>query len=114
MSAQEGKLDTGICCGTSCCRFGEDPAGKMAPTTLPVSKGVEPRGARLGVVDKTVVASSTASSLSAQEGVRWRGVRHGVAGNVDRPQGSALQPPSPPGGEGNMAAEGLAVCPLSG
>ncbi len=34
-------------------------------------------------------------------------------GNVDHPVGSALQLPSPPGGEGNMAAGGLGVYPLS-
>ncbi len=59
-------------------------------------------------------AFGTASPLSARVGVRWRGVRRGVAGNVDRPLGSALLPPSPPGGEGNMATEGLGLCPLSG
>ncbi len=74
-SAQEDKLETGMYCGTSCCRLGGDPAGKTAPTTLPVSGGAEPRG----------------------EVVRWRGVWRGVAGNVDRPSGSALQLPSPPG-----------------
>ncbi len=42
------------------------------------------------------------------------GVRRGVADNVDVPVGSVLQPPSPPGGEGNMAAGGLGMCPLSG
>jgi hypothetical protein len=57
-------------------------------------------------------ASSTASPLSTQEGERWRGVRHGVAVNVDRPVGSALQLPSPPGGEGSMTAGGLGVYPL--
>jgi hypothetical protein len=41
-------------------------------------------------------------------------VRRGVAGNIDRPSGSALQVPSPPGGEGNMAAAGLGLGPLSG
>ncbi len=41
-------------------------------------------------------------------------MQRGVAGNVDRPVGSALQLPSPPGGEGNMAAGGLGVCSLSG
>ncbi len=41
--------------------------------------------------------------------MRWRGVRLGVAVNFDRPEGSALLPPTPPrwgGGEGNMAAGG--------
>jgi hypothetical protein len=36
-SAQEGELDTGICCRMSCCRFGGDPAGRPVPTTLLVS-----------------------------------------------------------------------------
>ncbi len=98
-------------CGTSCCRLCEDPAGAPAPTTLPVSGGSEPRGARLGEAGRTAVASSTVSPLSAREGARWRGVRRGVAGNFDRPSGSALQLPSPPGGEGNMAALGLGVGP---
>ncbi len=62
---------------------------------------------------RAAVASSTASPLSAREGERWWGLRRGVAGNVDRPVGSALQLPSPPGGEGNMAAGGLGVYPLS-
>jgi hypothetical protein len=57
-------------------------------------------------------ASSTASPLSSREGERWRGVRRGVAGNVDRPVGSALQLPSPPVGEGSMTAGGLGVHPL--
>jgi hypothetical protein len=113
-SAQEGELETGMYYRTSCCRIGGDPAGKAAPTTLPVSRGAEPRGARLGVAGRDAVASSTASPLSARVGVRWWGVRRGVAGNIDRPLGSALLPPSPPGGEGNMATEGLGVCPLSG
>jgi hypothetical protein len=38
-SAQEGELETGMYCGTSCCRLGGEPAGKVAPTTLPVSGG---------------------------------------------------------------------------
>jgi hypothetical protein len=57
-------------------------------------------------------AYCTASPLSAQEGERWRGVRRGVAGNIDRPVGSALQLPSPPWGEGSMTAGGLGVHPL--
>jgi hypothetical protein len=61
---------------------------------------------------RAAVASSTASPLSAWEGERWRGVRRGVADNVDRPEGSALQLHSPPGGE-YMAAGGLGVHPLS-
>ncbi len=113
-SAQEGESETGVHCGTSCCRLYGDPAGASAPTTLPVSGGSEPRGARLGVAGRAAIASVTASPLSAREGARWRGVRRGVAGNVDRPSGSALQLPSPPGGEGNMAAVGLGVGPLSG
>jgi hypothetical protein len=84
-SAQEGELETGEHCGTSCCRLCGDPAGAPAPITLPASGGSEPRGARLGVAGSTAVASSTVSLLSAREGVRWRGVRRGVAGNVDRP-----------------------------
>jgi hypothetical protein len=113
-SAQEGESKTGVHCNTSCCRLCEDPAGAPALTTLPVSGRLEPRGARLGVAGKTAVASSTASPLSAREGARWRGVRRGIAGNVDRPSGSALQLPSPPGGEGKMTAAGLGVGPLSG
>jgi hypothetical protein len=101
-------------CGTSCCCLCEDPAGAQALTTLPVSRGVELRGARLGVAGKTSVTSSTASLLSAREGAKWRGVRRGIAGNVDCPSRSALQLPSPPGGEGNMAAVGLGVGHLSG
>ncbi len=54
-------------------------------------------------------ASSTASPLSAREGEKWRGVRRGVAGSVDCPVGSALELPSPPGGEGSMTAGGLGV-----
>jgi hypothetical protein len=38
-SAQEGKSETGVHCGTSCCRLCEDPAGTPAPTTLPVNGG---------------------------------------------------------------------------
>jgi hypothetical protein len=114
MSAQEGESETGVHCGTSCCRLYGDPAGALSPTTLPVSRGSEPRGARLGVAGRAAVASVTASPLSAWEGARWRGVRRGIAGNVDRPSGSALQLPSPPGGEGSMAAVGLGVGPLSG
>ncbi len=72
--------------------------------------GAEPQGARLGVAGRATVPSCTAGPLSdPKEGeVRWRGVRLGVAGNFDRPEGSTLLPPSPPqwGGEGNMAAEG--------
>jgi hypothetical protein len=45
-------------------------------------------------------AYSMASPLSAREGERWWGVRRGVAGNVDRPVGSALQLPSPLWGRG--------------
>ncbi len=41
-------------------------------------------------------------------------MQRGVAGNVDGPSGSALQLHSPPGEEGNMAAAGLGVGPLSG
>jgi hypothetical protein len=110
-SAQEGESETGVHCGTSCCRLCENPAGAPAPITLPVSGGLEPRGARLGVAGRTAVASSTVIPLSAREGARWQGVRRGVAGNADRPSGSALQLPSPPGGEGNMAAAGLGVGP---
>jgi hypothetical protein len=40
------------------------------------------------------------------------GVCHGVTGNVDRPVGSALQLPPPPGGKGSMTAGGLGVHPL--
>jgi hypothetical protein len=112
--SQEGESETGVHCGTSCCRLYGDPAGAPAPTTLPVSGGSEPRGARLGVAGIAAVASVTASPLSAREGARWRGVRRGVAGNVDRPSGSALQLPSPPGGEMNMATVGLGKGPLSG
>jgi hypothetical protein len=43
-----------------------------------------------------------------------RHVLRDVAVNVDRPSGSALLPPSPPGGEGNMASAGLGVCLLTG
>jgi hypothetical protein len=111
-SAQEGESETGVHCGTSCCRLCEDQAGAPAPTTLPVSREREPRGAILGVAGRTAVASSTASSRSAREGARWRGVRRGIACNVDRPSGSVLQLPSPPGGEGNMAAAGLGVGPF--
>jgi hypothetical protein len=113
-SAQVGELETGRHCGVSCGRLNVDLAGRPASTTLPASGGAEPRGARLGVAGKAAVASSTASPLSSREGERWWGVRRGVADNVDRPVGSILQPPSPPGGEGNMAAGGLSVCPLSG
>ncbi len=35
-----------------------------------------------------------------------------MAVNVDHPVGSALQLPSPPGGEGSMTAGGLGVYPL--
>jgi hypothetical protein len=99
-SAQEGESETGVHCGTSwCCLYG-DPVGTPAPTTLPVSGGSEPRGARLGVAGIAAVTSVTASPLSAWEGPRWRGVLRGIAGNVDRPSGSALQLPSPPGGRG--------------
>ncbi len=38
-SAQEGELETGMYCVTSCCRIGGDPAGKAALTTLPASRG---------------------------------------------------------------------------
>jgi hypothetical protein len=113
-SAQEGELETGRHCGASCSRLDGDPAGRPAPTTLPVSAGAEQRGARLGMAGRAAVASSTASPLSAREGERWQGVRRGMADNVDRPVGSALQLPSPPEGEGNMAAVGLGVYPLSG
>jgi hypothetical protein len=130
-SAQEGESETGVHCNMSCCRLSEDPAGAPAPTTLPVRGGVGAARGQTGVAGKTVVASSTASPFSAREGARWRGVWHGVAGNIDRPSGSALQLPSPPGGEGspsgsalqlpsppggegNMAAAGLGVGPLSG
>jgi hypothetical protein len=41
-SAQEGESETGVHCGTSCCRLCEDPASAPAPTTLPVSGGSEP------------------------------------------------------------------------
>jgi hypothetical protein len=111
-SAQVGELETGRHCGASCSRLDGDPAGRPAPTTLPVSGGAEPRGARLGMAGRAAGASSTASPLSAREGERWRGVQRGVGDNVDRPVGSALQPPSPPGGEGNMAA-GVWACALS-
>jgi hypothetical protein len=60
--------------------------------------GAEPHASRLGVAGKTAVLSCTASPLSdPKEGeVRWRGVRHRVAVNFDRPEGSTLLPPSPP------------------
>ncbi len=61
---------------------------------------------------RAAVASSTASPLSTREGERWRGVRRGVAVNVDRPVRSALQLPSPRGGEGSMTAGGLGVHPV--
>jgi hypothetical protein len=108
-SAQEGELETGRHCGASCGCLDGDPAGRPAPNTLPVSWGAEPRGARLGMAGRAAVASSTASPLSAREGERWQRVRCGVADNIDRPVGSALRLPSPPGGEGNMAAVGLGV-----
>jgi hypothetical protein len=62
--------------------------------------GVEPRGARLGEAGKTAVPPCSAGPLSyPKEGeVRWRGLRLGVVGNFDRPDGSTLLPPSPPGG----------------
>jgi hypothetical protein len=63
---------------------------------------------------RAAVTSSMTSPLSAREGVRWQGVQRGIAGNVDRPLGSSLQLPSPPGGEGNMAAGRLGMYPLSG
>jgi hypothetical protein len=40
-SAQEGELETGKHCGPSCSSLDGDPAGRPAPTTLPVSKGAE-------------------------------------------------------------------------
>jgi hypothetical protein len=118
-SGQEGELDmvTGLYYGASCCRCsgGPDTAGQAAPTTFPVSREAEPQEARLGVAGSPAVSHcSMASLLSAREGERWWGVRRGVAGNIDCSKGSALLPPSPPGGEGNMAADGLGVCPLSG
>ncbi len=42
------------------------------------------------------------------------GVRRGVAGNIDRPSGSATAANLTPWGGGNMAAAGLGVGPLSG
>jgi hypothetical protein len=72
-SAQEGESETGVQCGTSCCRLCENLAGAPAPITLPVSRGSEPRGARLGVAGRTAVASSMVIPLSAREGARWRG-----------------------------------------
>jgi hypothetical protein len=38
-SAREGELETGKHCDTSCSRLDGDPAGRPAPTTLPVSGG---------------------------------------------------------------------------
>jgi hypothetical protein len=111
-SAQVSELETGRHCGASCGRLDGDPAGRPAPTTLPVSRRAEPRGARLGMAGRAAVASSMACPLSAREGERWWGVRRGVAGNVDRPVGSALQPPSPPGGRGTWLQGGWA-CALS-
>jgi hypothetical protein len=67
-SAQEGDMETGRHCSTSCSRLDGDPASRPAPTTLPLSGGVEPRGARLGMAGRAAIASSTASPLSAQEG----------------------------------------------
>jgi hypothetical protein len=62
------------------------------------------------VAGRAAVLSCTAGPLSdPKEGeVMWRGVQLGVAVNFDRPEGSALLPPTPPrwGGEGNMAAGG--------
>ncbi len=113
-SAQEGELETGVHCSTSCCRLCEDPAGALAPTTLPVSGRSELRGARLGVAGRTAVASSTVSPLLAREGARWRGVRRGVAGNVDRPSGSALQLSHPrPWGGGEHGCSGVGRGALS-
>jgi hypothetical protein len=56
-SAQEGELETGTYCGMSCSRLGGDPADKAVPTTLPVSRGSEPRGARLGVAGRDGVVT---------------------------------------------------------
>ncbi len=71
---------------------------------------MEPQGARLGEAGKTAVPPCTASPLSdPKEGeVRWRGVRLGVAGNFDCPEGSTLLPPSPPwwGGRGTWLQVG--------
>jgi hypothetical protein len=39
MSAQEGELETGKLWETSCGRLDGDPAGRPAPTTLPVRGG---------------------------------------------------------------------------
>jgi hypothetical protein len=64
------------------------------------------------MADRAADAYCTAGPLSVREGERWRGVRRGVTGNVDRPVGSALQLPPPPGGEGSMTAGGLGVHPL--
>jgi hypothetical protein len=76
------------------------PSGPCGSELSPSDWGnVEPRGARLGVAGKTAVASCMAGPLSApNEGeVTWRGVRRGVAENVDRSDGSELLPPSLPG-----------------
>jgi hypothetical protein len=110
-SAQVGELETGRHCSASCGRLNGDPAGRQAPTTLPASGGAEPLGARLGVAGRAAVASSMASLLSAREGEVWWGVRRGVAGNVDRPVGSALQPPSPPWGGGEHGCRGVGRVP---
>ncbi len=107
-SAQEGELETGTYCMASCCRIGGDPAGKVAPTTLPASGGAEPREARLGLAGRTAVSTCPAGPLSyPKEGeMRWQG----VATNSDRPEGSALLPPSPPwwggGGRGTWLQGG--------
>jgi hypothetical protein len=71
-SAQEGDMHTvpELYCGASCrhCDGDPDPAGQAAPTSLPVSGGAEPRGARLGGAGSPAVPSSTASILSPQIG----------------------------------------------
>jgi hypothetical protein len=102
-SAQEGELETGTYCVASCCRIGGDPAGKAAPTTLPASGGAEPRGARLGLAVSTCPASPL--SYPKEGEMLWQG----VATNSDRPEGSALLPPSPPwwgGGRGTWVQGG--------
>ncbi len=68
-SAQEGELGAvaELYCGASCWRSdgGPSTASQAAPTTLPVSGGAEPRGARLGVTGSPAVSSCTASPPSA-------------------------------------------------
>jgi hypothetical protein len=73
-SAQEGESETEVHCGTSGCHLCEAPAGAPAQTTLPVSGGSEPRGARLGEAGRTAVASSTVSPGGGEVagGAAWR------------------------------------------